>query len=373
MHYSRSLSLLAAALSIAAMAIMPSPANAQSERDIRLISALDALDRRLAAIERRLDSKSKQEADDAKAEVRQLKQQLGTSMAGRRANGGDNSAYMANPGRVPPIIGGASQWAGAFASISAGNQSLDGRERSTSDSVGSQTANVFTAGVLTQQTVANSTNSSFGNLRGDDSGVVFTGTFGYNVMVTDRVLFGGQGEYTHALQDVRLTGQSTFSSFQTSQTIVPPGAPTSFAQTSTFPQEDQLTNKWTASALGRLGVLVMPNTQVYALAGWSWGGFKNNISGDEGDDGRSFVLNGPTFGAGIERDFGWLRGFVQGKAIFYDSKTLTSPTNSSQSTTQSAGAVTVVQSLTNTGSERRKFSADAYTFTAGVTVPIDFR
>jgi hypothetical protein len=83
---------LLSATAVAAALVAPSVASAQSETDVRLINALNALDKRLAAIERRLDTKSKQEADEAKAEVRQLKQQLGPRVAGRSVNGGGNTA-----------------------------------------------------------------------------------------------------------------------------------------------------------------------------------------------------------------------------------------------------------------------------------------
>jgi hypothetical protein len=360
---------LLAATAVAAALVASSSASAQSEMDIRLINTLNALDKRLAAIERRLDTKSKHEADEAKAEVRQLKQQLGTRVAGRTVNGAGNAAYMADPGKGPPIIGRASQWAGAFASISAGNQWLNGKAREVDNETTNQTQSLFNAaGVLTNQTVASGTSNFFANREGDDSGVVFTGTFGYNVMVTDRVLVGWQSEYTHALQDVRLTGSGLNTNSQTSQAVVPAVGPvTTFNSSNAFFSETQLTNKWTASALGRLGVLVTPETQLYGLAGWSWGGFVH-------DDFQALVLNGPTFGAGIERDFGWIRGFVQGKAILYDAKSVTSPNNTTQTFTQSTGGGnTSVSTSTSTGSDRNKFSAHAYTFTAGVVVPIDFR
>ena len=140
---------LLSATAVAAALVAPSVASAQSETDVRLINALNALDKRLAAIERRLDTKSKQEADEAKAEVRQLKQQLGTRVAGRSANGGGNAAYMADPGRGPPIIGQASQWAGAFVSISAGALWLDGKVRGVGNEQASQVTVTNAGGVVT--------------------------------------------------------------------------------------------------------------------------------------------------------------------------------------------------------------------------------
>jgi hypothetical protein len=349
-----------AATVVAASLAIPSVAGAQSEMDIRLINTLNALDKRLAAIERRLDAKSKQEADDAKAEVRALKQQLGTRVAARPANGDNNAAYMADPGRGPPIIGRPNHWAGAFASISAGSQWLDGEVRSVSNSTSSQVTVTNAGGVITQ-TTANSVSSGFSRESGNDWGAAFTGTLGYNWMVSDRFYVGYQSEVSHVLSDTRLTGTRSFTQTQVQGT-------TSFAQTGTNFTESVLTNKWTASALARLGVMVTPDTQIYALAGWSWGGFTRNS-----ENGGAIVLDGPTVGVGIERDFGWLRGFVQGKAIFYDDKTLNVPLNQTQSFSQSVPGATVTQTFSQVGNDRRKYSADAYTLMGGVVVPLDFR
>ena len=180
-------------------------------------------------------------------------------------------------------------------------------------------------------------------------------------MLAPNVVLGYQSEYSLALSDTRFTG----SRFNTQTQVT--GA-TTFTNSFTSFDERNLKNTWTASALARLGVLVTPDTQLYGLAGWSWGGFVL----DDGSP-QSVVLNGPTVGVGVERDFGWLRGFIQGKAIFYDTESLNIPQNQVQTFTQTVPGTTVTQTFTSTGNERRKVSADVFTFTGGVVVPLDIR
>ena len=66
---------------------------------------------------------------------------------------------------------------------------------------------------------------------------------------------------------------------------------------------------------GPIGYRVTPDWLVYGLVGWSWGGFEWDIGA------VPFTLNGFTYGAGVEKDFGWsLCAFVQYKGISYGSK-----------------------------------------------------
>jgi hypothetical protein len=67
--------------------------------------------------------------------------------------------------------------------------------------------------------------------------------------------------------------------------------------------------------MGKIGFLAMPDLLVYGLAGWSWGGF-------EVDQTLPYTLSGFTYGGGIERDFGWLRGFIQVKTCNYREKSI---------------------------------------------------
>jgi len=81
-----------------------------------------------------------------------------------------------------------------------------------------------------------------------------------------------------------------------------------------------------------------------------------------------YTLNGITWGAGVEKDFGWLRAFIQYKGIDFGSKSVKLPVASSQFGVNGAD----VFNFQTTGSDVRRLSAIAQEITAGVTIPINF-
>ena len=121
--------------------------------------------------------------------------------------------------------------------------------------------------------------------------------------------------------------------------------------------------------MARIGYLVAPDWLVYGLVGWSWSGF--DFRGDTGNGAVAlpFTLSGVTWGAGVEKDFGWMRAFVQYKGIDFGSKDVSLPSFSS--TTFINGGV--VQTFQTSGTDVRRLSAVAQEFTAGVTIPINFQ
>jgi hypothetical protein len=128
-------------------------------------------------------------------------------------------------------------------------------------------------------------------------------------------LIGIQSEVSRNLSNTRLTGTAASagrSTTTTTGTLFGAGFTTS-ASTGVF--ETNLRNEWTVSEMAKIGFLANRDWLVYGLVGWSVAGF------DLGDNPvRPFTLDGITYGAGVERDFGWLRAFVQFKAIDYWSK-----------------------------------------------------
>jgi len=138
---------------------------------------------------------------------------------------------------------------------------------------------------------------------------------------------GIQSEVSYNKNDIRLQGAAQNSSLDT----VAGGSTSSSAVAS------DLENNWTISEMARIGYLMRPDLLVYGLVGWSWGGFQWNgtapsaapvetafaspgVVGLAGATGSAssttpFTMNGLTYGAGIEKDFGGLRLFVQYKGI----------------------------------------------------------
>jgi hypothetical protein len=194
---------------------------------------------------------------------------------------------------------------------------------------------------------SNSTSADGFNTTGRDMTAVFTFAMGYNV-VYGSWLVGIQSEVSGNLGQVHMRGSG---SSRTSGTSVdplafPPLVPSVSSQFTTTSNENVLHHDWTASELVKIGFLVNQQWLVYGLAGASWGGFA--VSGAGLDRQTPFTLWGGTFGGGVERDFGWLRAFVQVKQTNYRGKDVQVPVSSSFSNSSiNPGSGTV---FTNTGS-----------------------
>jgi opacity protein-like surface antigen len=272
------------------------------------------------------------------------------------------------PRPVAPVV--VSRWEGAFVSFSGGgswtkadsslSRSTTGVDISTFSEPGFQSTTTTNSQSITSD--SQSTNDT----RSNRAGAVFTLTTGYN-LVWSSWLVGIQSETSLNRNHVRLEGSGTITRNATSQQVIqgfPPFGPETSVQTSNFAVFSDLENKWTISEMGRLGFLVTPDILVYALGGWSWAGF--TWAQD-----TAFTLNGPTWGVGVEKDFGWFRGFVQYKGIHYRDKDVdfSSPSNSSFTSTQG----TTVQTSTSTTSDTafRRFSADYAEITGGITIPLN--
>lgn len=99
-----------------------------------------------------------------------------------------------------------------------------------------------------------------------------------------------------------LFSRSTFQStttlpFRTPQTTTE----TTIAKPLTLLGRDELRALWSASALGRFGVLATPNVLLYAIGGWTAAKFDTAIGNQNiRRDSRMVIFDGPTIGGGIE-------------------------------------------------------------------------
>lgn len=295
------------------------------------------------------------------------------------------AADWAMPAR--PVAAPAPSWSGLYVSGSAGGTWLKANTFSQSDSLSitrSQSLqsgffNPLTGTTITQFFVTQDTTSQFqsrssDSASGDDIGAVFAFTMGYNLVFANSWLIGAQAEVSRNLVKTRMvgTGNSTNSNTSSgtsfSSPFFLPQTQTPFESGSSssnkFTVENQLSNDWTVSVLARLGVLATQEWLLYGLAGWS-------VSGFELDGFTSFTLEGFTYGFGVERDFGWLRAFVQFKAINYNSKDFPSSSTNVQVSNQVFGNSQFVStSASNSSSVQRLSVNDNYFVTAGVTVPL---
>ena len=295
--------------------------------------------------------------------------------------------------RAPVAVPVVHRWDGLYASFSAGGTWTDAKSSELDNAT--DTINVAITGVnlggVFPLTIPYRYSDS---MSGKDWGAVFTFTMGYNVVWGPWVA-GIQSEVSYNKSDIHLSG--TGASQAALGFTIPGGGPVVGVNTNrTGDAFAQLSNNWTISEMARIGYLVAPDWQVYGLIGWSWAGFRYSdysagatglqllspaLGGIVGipftpagrNDASPFVLGGITWGAGVEKDFGWLRAFVQYKGISYGSHTV----NYAAST---AGALNIAvtpggtASITDSvvGSAARSFKADVNQVTAGVTIPINW-
>ena len=202
---------------------------------------------------------------------------------------------------VPAAVPVVPRWDGLYASFSAGGawtRAKSAEARNTTDVSDGVTDDFFT---LTD------------NLSGKDIGAVFTFGMGYNVL-WGRWLAGIQSEvsYNKTLIDAKGTSSSVDNNIFFGTSI------------QTFDVRADVERKWTISEMARLGYLVAPDWLVYGLVGWSWSGFDFRADFNRIQD-LPYALNGITWGAGVEKDFGWLRAFIQYKGIDFGSKSVNLP------------------------------------------------
>jgi len=276
--------------------------------------------------------------------------------------------------RSEPLLAAPSHWEGLYASVSAGGTWLGGNYSSQRNTVGTSTSTSGTIGVPLPTSISTSTGTSAGgfNTTGRDMAAVFTFAMGYNV-VYGSWLVGIQSEVSGNLGQVHMrgSGSSRSTSFTTNPLASPPLVPSVSSSFNTSSNENVLHHDWTASELVKIGFLVNQQWLVYGLAGASWGGFA--VSGAGLDRQTPFTLWGGTFGGGVERDFGWLRAFVQVKQTNYRSKDVQVPVSSTSSSSSINPAFFSTSTFTSstTGTETRRLSTDETVITAGITLPIN--
>lgn len=298
--------------------------------------------------------------------------------------------------KAPPIVAPVvSHWDGLYVSFSAGgtwtnakSSEFDSNTDTLALATGLNVKGVVLAGPGGSINIPYSYSDS---MSGNNMGAVATFTMGYNVVWGSWVA-GIQSEVSYNKNDITLKGTG----FDQASLVI---GPFSARDTRTADVSAHLENNWTISEMARIGYLIAPDWQVYGLVGWSWGGFKYDgystartgldaigLAGLIGptfapagrNDNVSFTMSGFTYGAGVEKDFGWLRAFVQWKGINYGSHSESLPANAAGALNlnlQLAPAVNGFANVNDTvlGSAARSFKVDVQQVTAGVTIPLNWR
>jgi outer membrane immunogenic protein len=148
---------------------------------------------------------------------------------------------------------------------------------------------------------------SQGSAGGSHTGGTGSLSIGWQSKLSPNFVAGVQVDGGLSNIQARLSGNAINTSFSTGSFVsttrcpacVPPN-PTSSSTSSSFSSgmtsiNDTLANRWFVSALAKGGLLVSPNSLVYALGGWSYANFEAPSVQ------TSFGTNGLVVGAGIER------------------------------------------------------------------------
>jgi len=313
----------------------------------RVYATMKRLEERVAALEEQ-NRQSRQEAEQAKAELKALRQR--NSRAGSAPTEAyamvRKSAGSVEPVRPLPIYKAVEArpfptWAGFNVGIGFGLGQI--RTHETDNDV--QSLVNTSPGFL-----STGTNTVAGSFDGRGTGGMMMLSLGYNWMLSDRFLAGIQVEGGVSNVQAQQAGSFTLNSIGT--TICQFCTPPTFTSTSTLNINniDTLANRWLVSALLKGGWLADPQNLLYLIGGWTYGGFEAVQSTDDMTvpalrSAQRFGLNGITIGAGFERQFSPMWS-LKGEYRFtqFQSKTVDFPTSSLSSSSVSGGSVSTTNS-----------------------------
>src|ERR1019366_4787885 len=221
----RSLATYTVAFLVLSPLALPSNARADDAELAQVLKALKTLETRVATLESE-NQQYRREAASARVEAQALKQKLGQQpehKLGRQPN--PNVAVQLPPSgsyamvTKAPLLAAVPTWGGFYAGASFGIASQRAHKDETDPSSTTQTQVTAT----TTDTFVNS-DAFASSLGGHGPGAMINLYLGYNHMLTDNVLVGGQIEGGVSNMRTRLTGTSS-EAFQSSSTFTSPGFP----------------------------------------------------------------------------------------------------------------------------------------------------
>ncbi|MFY9696654.1 MAG: outer membrane beta-barrel protein [Xanthobacteraceae bacterium] len=280
-----------------------SAAQAQSSPDMaQMADMLKKLEARVDVLEAE-NQQSKKETAAARAEAQALREKIrtGKPAAIRVALAPANAAMAATASSklydtASPMVPVAQSWTGLYVGAAGGFGWMHSNETLSDNSTSSSTT--VSPGPTTS--VITSTDTGTASLSAQKPGVMASLFLGYNHMLNDTWVIGGELDGTLANTGVSLNGSGTSTFTTTSLTTPPGGAPAVTTSTGPSSAIDELDNRWLISALARVGFLVDPGDLVYVLGGYTYGRF-------ELEQATTFGMNGGTVGVGWERQIvgGW--------------------------------------------------------------------
>lgn len=247
------------------------PTVATAASDAEVIALIRSLERRVETLEKENRSYRQQIAVARRSEPKVVATAAAHPPASAQAIDAQAAIYSPNP----------TPWTGAYLGASAGFGSSHSRIRSY-DIAGANGTGAF----------ATFSTESFGQASGSGQVGASIDLFGgYNVQLGANMVVGAQLEGTISNQGFDARGI---------RILAQNGGVASTGFSSFKPSVD---SRWAATALGRLGFLIDPETLIYGLGGWSLAEFQSQNLTDNTfyqPDGR-FRSDGWVAGAGIER------------------------------------------------------------------------
>jgi opacity protein-like surface antigen len=242
-------------------------------------------------------------------------------------------------------------WDGVYAGISRGPTWFSAATSTVNHNVSTSTRTLPAGGV----TVTNSTTDTATSSSGKDWGAQADIFAGYNFRLGGNFVASLQAEGTIASNQAKLNASQVSVSNSVTGTTT-----TTTLTAATF--IDNVAERWAVSALGRIGWLIDPRDLVYAVGGYTYGGF------EWGD--RTFGLHGATVGAGWEREVapGWTMKAEYRYTRFQDRDLpRTAASNSNQASVSAAGAVTTTVNTSTSAITDRVSGLDLHALRFGIT------
>lgn len=272
---------------------VPSRGRAQEHGVAQVLSVVKALEARVAALEDQ-NARYKQEAEQARAETRALRQRSSAapiSPADRQIRPALASQAYAMAAKAPAVSRPASlpivldPWSGPYWGASFGGALTRSRVASQETFTAASAAIAPPSNILGYSIVANTD--------GSNSGATLDAFVGVNFKLAPYVLGGVQLEGTLSELDFNSEGTRAYTYFDAN-------GPT--GQTAVGPFRPHVHSRWMVSALGRVGVLAEPSTLVYAIAGVTLAHFDYQNVADNPfyQTGERYWAVGGSAGGGIE-------------------------------------------------------------------------
>ena len=238
---------------------VPSRGRAQEHGVGQVLSVVKALEARVAALEDQ-NARYKQEAEQARAETRALRQrnsaepispadrQIRPALASQAYAMAAKAPVVSRPASVPIVL---DPWSGPYWGASFGGALTQSRVASQDTFTATSSAIAPPSSIFGYSTVANTDRSR-------NSGATMDAFVGVNFNLAPHVLGGVQLEGILSELDFNSEGTRAYTYFDAN-------GPT--GQTAVGAFRPHVHSRWMVSALGRVGVLAEPTTLVYAIAG----------------------------------------------------------------------------------------------------------